>query len=124
MKVTPNRDKALMILQKEITVFVYDAVQLEGYNFTLPEIQTLIEGITVGGHRISDKFFYDVNKRMGRFMMNGFLVSHGYPPINLPATKKLEFNQLMLKYCPSGDESYMQKFMMDCIKPIHQEILN
>jgi Fic family protein len=222
MDFTPNRVKALMILQKEISVFVYDAVRLEGYNFTLPEIQTLLEGITVGGHKISDQqiainqaeawklliywiknnefevtipklkelhaiagkeeelnwgnfrtgpvsiagtdylpppadtltkcfgdmlnfleekkdlwekaislflqmarnqFFYDVNKRMGRFFMNGLLISQGYPPINLPASRKLEFNQLMLDYYPTGDETGMQEFMKSCIKPIHLEIM-
>jgi hypothetical protein len=35
--------------------FVCDAVNLEGLNFTLPEIQTLLDGITVGGHRLSDQ---------------------------------------------------------------------
>lgn len=223
MKIRPHRDRAIMILQKEISVFVYDAIQLEGYNFTLPEIQTLLEGITVGGHKISDQqiavnqgnawkqliewikydnfhltkgvvcdlhkiaakeealdwgkfrsssvtiagteymppqakdldllfagmidstnsipglweraitvflemarnqFFYDVNKRMGRFVMNGILVSNGYPPINLPATKSLEFNTLMLEFYPSGKKDKMIEFMKSCIKPVHLEILS
>jgi len=33
------------------------------------------------------QFFYGVNKRMGRFIMNGFLLKKGYPAINLPAKK-------------------------------------
>ena len=181
---TANCDKALTLAQKTVSVFVYDAVRLEGINFTLPEVQTLLQGVTVGGHRLSDqqvavnqggawkrlfemikdgrfqltaqcacelhriaakeealewgcfrsgsvliagteyeppeaeqlpglfddmvrqasafddvydqaihlfltmarcRFFYDVNKRMGRFMMNGHLLSHGYPAINIPA---------------------------------------
>ncbi|MCF6235723.1 MAG: Fic family protein [Gammaproteobacteria bacterium] len=192
--IVPNKAKALMLAQREVASFVYDAVQLEGINFTLPEIQTLMEGVTVGGHKLSDQqialnqaqawkqlfawiksdefeitpdkacelhtiagkeealewgqfrsggatiagteymppsadelphwfetmvqdmvglkdiydqaihifltmarcqFFYDVNKRMGRFMMNGVLLNAGYPAINLPAKRKLEFNQLM-----------------------------
>ena len=44
------------------------------------------------------QFFYDVNKRMGRFIMNGLLLSAGYPAINLPAKRQLEFNQLMLAF--------------------------
>nr|WP_320014483.1 hypothetical protein [uncultured Desulfobacter sp.] len=32
-----------------------DAVNLEGLNFTIPEIQTLLDGITVGGHKVSDQ---------------------------------------------------------------------
>jgi Fic family protein len=214
--IKPNKKKALFLAKREVSVFVYDAVQLEGINFTLPEIQTLLEGITIGGHKISDQqialnqnnawkdlfdalasnkfefsksfacklhsvagenealewgdfrsgmvsiagteymppkpntlnteferlveeldnisdiydraihaflrmaraqFFYDVNKRMGRFMMNGILLSEGYPAINLPAKKKLEFNQLMLPFYESGDESAMNRFMRSCVEP-------
>jgi hypothetical protein len=39
-----NREKALMLAQRGVSVFVYDAVRLEGLNFTLPEVQTLIVG--------------------------------------------------------------------------------
>lgn len=51
----PNKDKALMLAKREIAVLVHDAVELEGIHFTLPEIQTLLDGITVGGHRLSDQ---------------------------------------------------------------------
>lgn len=54
-KIKPNKPKALMLAQREVASFVYDAVQLEGINFTLPEIQTLMEGVTVGGHALSDQ---------------------------------------------------------------------
>jgi Fic family protein len=212
--IPPNRAKALMLAQRQLSEFVYDAVNLEGINMTLPEVQTLLEGITVGGHKLSDQqitinqgaawrtlfswikddqftvtpekacalhaiagkeealewgqfrsggvliagtdyqppavdklpgcfadmvtamsglndvydqaihiflsmarnqFFYDVNKRMGRFMMNGYLLSQGYPAINLPATRQLEFNQLMLDFYPSGDQTAMNRFMRSCL---------
>ena len=212
--ITPNKDKALMLAQREIAVFVCDAVELEGIHFTLPEIQTLLEGITVGGHKLSDQqiainqgnawrslfssirehefqlnleytcqlhhiaakeealewgmlrsggvtiagtsymppsadklhdsfkrmieesalfddiydqaififltmarcqFFYDVNKRMGRFIMNGLLLNSGYPAINLPASRQLEFNQLMLVFYGSGDQDPMNQFMRSCL---------
>ena len=35
--------------------FVWDAGVLEGNPFTFPEVKTLLDGITVGGHRISDE---------------------------------------------------------------------
>ncbi len=35
--------------------FVWDAGVLEGNPFTFPEVQTLLEGITVGGHKLSDQ---------------------------------------------------------------------
>ena len=209
-----NRDKALMLAQREIVSLVHNAVELEGIHFTLPEIQTLLDGITVGGHKLTDQkiavnqgnawrhlfaalknnsfalsaswvcdlhaiaaeeealewgkfrsggvtiagadytpppanqlnalfndlvastnaianiydraihmfltmarcqFFYDVNKRMGRFMMNGILLDAGYPAINLPAKRQLEFNQLMLAFYTSGDESAMNHFLRSCL---------
>lgn len=210
----PNKEKALMLAKRQLSEFVFDAVNLEGIHMTLPEVQTLLEGITVGGYKLSDQqivvnqanawrqlfewvsadrfdirretacrlhaiaakeealqwghfrdggvliagtdyvpprhteleqrfedmvsdlqsiedtydqaihvfltmarcqFFYDVNKRMGRFMMNGHLLSHGYPAINLPAKRRLEFNQKMLDFYASGDETAMNGFLRSCL---------
>ncbi len=212
----PNLDKALMIAKRQLAEFVYDAVNLEGLNFSLPEIQTLLDGITVGGHKLSDQqiainqgnawrqlfdwitkdeftlsknricelhkiaakeealtwgefrtgsvyisgtsynpphhkeldlkfkemlfefekledvydkaihlflfmartqFFYDVNKRMGRFVMNGFLLSQGFPAINLPAKRQLEFNTKMLIFYESGNQEEMNLFLRSCLDP-------
>jgi Fic family protein len=212
----PNQPKALMLAQREVAVFVYDAVRLEGINFTLPEIQTLLQGVTIGGHKLSDQqiavnqgeawkalfrmikegefevsqacvcqlhaiaakeealewgqlrtggvliagtdyeppaaeelpsrfgqmltditayddaydqaihifltmarnqFFYDVNKRTGRLIMNGHLLSLGFPAINVPATRQLEFNQLMLRFYETGDMAEMNWFMRSCLNP-------
>ena len=63
-----------------------------------------------------NQFFYDVNKRMGRFMMNGILLHTGYPAINLPAKKQLEFNTLMLEFYSSNDCTEMTAFMMSCLE--------
>jgi hypothetical protein len=52
--IIPNKDKALMLAQREVSVLVHDSVLLEGINMTLPEFQTLLEGVTVGGHSLSD----------------------------------------------------------------------
>jgi hypothetical protein len=191
-QIPPNPAKALMLAKRQLSEFVCDAVNLEGINMTLPEVQTLLDGITVGGHKLSDQqitvnqcnawrllfewikrgeftvsaekacalhaisgkeealewgdfdftamlddlahiddiydqaihvfltiarcqFFYDVNKRMGRFMMNGHLLQHGYPAINLPAKRQLEFNTLMLAFYSSGDETAMNEFMRSCM---------
>ena len=35
--------------------FVWDASMLEGNPFTYPEVQTVLDGITVGGHKLSDQ---------------------------------------------------------------------
>lgn len=213
----------MMLAQREVATFVYDAVQLEGINFTLPEIQTLMEGVTVGGHTLSDQqiavnqsnawkqlltwlkhdefaisaeqacelhmiaakeealewgqfrsggvtiagtdymppkaaelaahfdkmiedmshfddvydqaihlfltmarcqFFYDVNKRMGRFMMNGLLLSQGYPAINLPYKRQQEFNQLMLAFYNSNEQQPMNQFLRSCLDPRIIDIMN
>lgn len=53
--INPNKKIALALAKRELSVLVHDAVLLEGINFTLPEIQTLLEGITVGGHKLSDQ---------------------------------------------------------------------
>jgi Fic family protein len=210
----PNKAKALMLAKRQLAEFVCDAVNLEGIYFTLPEIQTLLDGITVGGHKVTDQqialnqadtwrtlfalieknqfeitlekvcalhriaakgdalewgkfrsggvtiagtdymppqaaslpglfekmmdeasrisdiydraihlfltmarcqFFYDVNKRMGRFVMNGLLLSCGFPAINLPAKRQLEFNELMLAFYETGDQQQMNTFLRSCL---------
>lgn len=210
----PNKAKAIMLAKRQLAELVCDAVNLEGINFTLPEIQTLLDGITVGGHRLMDQqialnqadtwrtlfksiennrfeitienacalhriaakedaldwgkfrsggvtisgtdymppqadslpelfermvaessamsdiydqaihlfltmarcqFFYDVNKRMGRFIMNGLLLNHGYPAINLPAKRQSEFNRLMLDFYETGVQKQMNTFLRSCL---------
>lgn len=210
----PDKGKALMLVRRQLPELVCDAVNLEGIHFTLPEIQTLIEGITVGGHKVSDQqialnqveawktliqwieeekfelsaektcelhmiaaenealewgkfrsggvtiagteymppnaqklpvlfdtmvkealslpdiydqaififltmarrqFFYDVNKRMGRFMMNGLLLNAGFPAISLPAKRQLEFNSLMLAFYDSNEQQPMNTFLRTCL---------
>jgi hypothetical protein len=44
-----------MLAKRQLSEFVCDAVNLEGINMTLQEVQTLLEGITVGGHKLSDQ---------------------------------------------------------------------
>ncbi len=219
----PNLKKALMLAKREVGVLVHDSVLLEGINFTLSEVNTLLDGITVGGHKLDDQqivinqgnawsflfasvennefclsvefvsalhalagkedalewgvfrsgmvtiagseyfppkandllamfnqmiissgriddvydkaihvfltmarcqFFYDVNKRMGRLMMNGILLSAGCPALNLSAKRKLEFNELMMRFYDSGDEAEMNIFMRSCIDRRVVEIMS
>ncbi|KZY89491.1 hypothetical protein A3749_09280 [Oleiphilus sp. HI0078] len=54
-KMIPSRDKALMLAKREVGVLVHDSILLEGINFTLPEVNTLLEGVTVGGHALSNQ---------------------------------------------------------------------
>jgi len=54
---------------------------------------------------------------MGRFMMNGLLLSAGMPAINLPVKRKEEFNRLMLDFYRSDDVVPMTQFMKSCLSP-------
>lgn len=51
----PDKPKALMLAKRQLAELVCDAVNLEGISFTLPEIQTMLDGITVGGHKLADQ---------------------------------------------------------------------
>jgi len=218
-----NKKKAIFLARKQMDELVCDAVNLEGIPYTLPEIQTLLDGITVGGHKISDQvivlnqasawrflfssvekdkfslgkdyacslhkiagkqealewgcfrsggvsisgteyvppepeeldklwekmvakaeniedaydkaififlamsrnqFFYDVNKRMGRFIMNGIILNAGYPVINVPAKRQTEFNSLMLAFYSSGELEPMTEFMKSCLSEAVVKIMS
>lgn len=54
LRLIPDQRRALFFTEKSRTDFVYNTAALEGNPFTYPEIQTLIDGITVGGHKVSD----------------------------------------------------------------------
>ena len=224
MTTLTNQQKAILLAKKQLSMFVYDSVNLEGIPLTLPEIQTLMEGITVGGHKLSDQqialnqieawktlfrsletgtfqftkdyvcqlhaiaakdealewghfrtsgvtiagtisykppaaekldgifselitslqkiedpvdrgihafltmaraqFFFDVNKRLGRLMMNGILLENGTAAINVPAKRQLEFNTLMLDFYESGDQAAMNRFLRSCIDPEIVKMIN
>ncbi len=48
-------DRALWRWGKTMPSFVWDSAVLEGNAFTYPEVQTLMDGVTVGGHTIHDE---------------------------------------------------------------------
>lgn len=48
-------ERACFRMHKMLAGFVWDAGVLEGNPITFPQVQTLLDGITVGGHRISDQ---------------------------------------------------------------------
>jgi Fic family protein len=50
-----NIKKAIFIAKKNLAGLVYDFQTIEGMPFTLPEVQTYLQGITVGGHKVSDE---------------------------------------------------------------------
>ena len=209
----PDVPRACFRVRKVLEGVVHDTVALEGNPFTLPEVKTLLDGVTVGGHRLSDEkqvlnqaaswrellslveggafqasletilklhalvareealtwgefrdgavgiagtghqpppwetlherferglrhvagissthergiatflfcalhqFFFDGNKRTGRLMMNGELLSAGWDAISVPANRMLEFNAAMIRFYDSRDATEMMQFMAGC----------
>lgn len=47
--------KLIMLVKKLLPDVVFNMANLEGNPFTYPEVQTLLEGITIGGHKVSDE---------------------------------------------------------------------
>ena len=198
----PNKLLSLALAKKDKIDFIYNTSALEGNAMTFPQVQTLLEGITSGGHKLSDEqqilnqnksvnllfdilesdafaldeptllalhskvafeealnwgtfrtsgvnigdtdylpphaerldevfldgareidkiahpivqaivyflfgakcqFFYDGNKRVSRLMMNGLLLSSGYPILNIKAKNRLEFNEMMIAFYDGRD---------------------
>lgn len=223
--------KALFDAKRLIAQIVTDVVNLEDINYTVPEIQTLLDGITVGGHKLQDElitlnqinawrfffasiedgdfllnqdyvlrlhnlvahkealtwgifrsgqvsisgtdylppkavelaalwdnlaqeintkllsssittielyrtavllfakmariqFFFDGNKRTARMMMSGVLLVHDLPMINVPAKRKLEFNQIMIQYYDHEDFELLFTFMYSCVPDYVKEEYN
>lgn len=50
-----NTKKAVFIAEKIFAELVFDVQKLEGMPFTMPEVQTYLQGITVGGHKVTDE---------------------------------------------------------------------
>lgn len=48
-----DKRKALFIAHKLFAELVFDMAKLEGLPFTMPEVQTYLQGVTVGGHKVS-----------------------------------------------------------------------
>lgn len=193
-----DKKKLIALSKKLLPDTIFNMASLEGNPFTYPEVQTLVDGITVGGHKVSDEqqiydlrdswnylydlissdkfqltkgtfdrinlivaknealvsgkfrssqvriggteylppkaeelegifcselpeiierceskrelaielflwgalnqFYYDGNKRTGRLVANGVLLSNGQGILNVRAKDKLEFNQLMIEF--------------------------
>ena len=48
-------ERALFRLTKQLPDLVWNAAALEGNTFTLPEVRTLLDGITVGGKALAEQ---------------------------------------------------------------------
>lgn len=50
-----SMERVCFRFHKMLPEFVWDASVLEGNPFTFPEVKTLLDGVTVGGRKISDQ---------------------------------------------------------------------
>ena len=48
-------ERACLRFHRMLAEFVWDPGVAEGKPFTFPEVQTLLDGVTVGGHKMSDQ---------------------------------------------------------------------
>lgn len=209
----PDRARATFRVRKTLAEVVHDTAALEGNPMTFPEVQTLLDGITVGGHRVADaeqvlnqaaswkrllqlvsegrfkpdaetacelqgilarnealepgrfrtgdvsvagtahkppparelpvefeagtirlggipcvftramctclmmarqQFFWDGNRRTGRLLMNGMLLSAGHDAICVPAKRQQEFNEKMLGFYDTAEAEPMLMFLASC----------
>lgn len=53
----------IYLAKKNLPDTIYNMANLEGNTYTYPEIQTLLDGITIGGHKVSEEQqIYDLKK--------------------------------------------------------------
>jgi len=53
-EIEPDKKLALFKARKMLPEYVFDTTQLEKNPVTFPEVQTLLDGTTIGGHKVSD----------------------------------------------------------------------
>jgi Fic family protein len=209
----PDTRRAIWRAKKIFAEIIHDITVMEGNPFTVPEIQTLLDGITVGGRKVSEaqqvlnqkdslltlfemveqgafartpevalklqslaargealeegvfrtgkvsisgttymppegtdlrnsfeqmanasseidnlfeqamavflfvartQCFWDGNKRTGRLLMNGLLLESGQDIISIPAAKRQEFNEKMVRFYESAEATEMMAFLSEC----------
>lgn len=65
-----------------------------------------------------NQFFFDGNKRTSRLLASGILLLNGYPAMDIPAAKQLEFNTLMIDFYNTQDGQRIGQFLFNLIKGI------
>ncbi len=52
--IAPDKRRAFFMVKKMLPEYIFDTIKMENNPLTFPEVQTLMDGITVGGHKITD----------------------------------------------------------------------
>lgn len=66
-------------------------------------------------HGALQQYFFDGNKRTSRAMMNGILMSNGIDAISIPAARRQDFNEKMVRFYLGRDGSEMLQFLTELL---------
>lgn len=61
------------------------------------------------------QFYFDGNKRTARLVTSGMLMSAGYPALNIPNARRLEFNLALDALFSTDDATELMDFLWDCL---------
>ena len=61
-----------------------------------------------------NQFFADGNKRTGQLMMNGSLMSQGYPPITIEPEQELSYRECLIDFYETGQPEKLKTFLLQC----------
>lgn len=71
-----------------------------------------------------NQFYYDGNKRTGRLLANGILLSNGQGVLNIKAKDKLEFNTLMIEFYNTKNADNICDFLYNkCLERYQESML-
>ncbi|WP_198411056.1 hypothetical protein [Microbacterium suaedae] len=63
------------------------------------------------------QYYFDGNKRTARLMMAGELMSSGYDAVNIPHSRRLEFNVALDELFRTDDATQLIEFTISCAAP-------
>lgn len=61
-----------------------------------------------------NQFYFDGNKRTGRWMMNGRPMMHGLDPVGVPVTRQLDLNNRLLHLFVERDATPLPRILAEC----------
>lgn len=66
-------------------------------------------------HGALQQYFFDGNRRTSRAMMNGVLMTSGIDAISIPAARRQEFNEKMVRFYLEREGTEMIVFLGDLL---------
>jgi hypothetical protein len=72
----------------------------------------VVRGATWAAFAAYEQFYFDGNKRTGRYVMNAVAMSHGYDAILVPAARKPDYETVVVDALRSGDLSEHIAFLL------------